>query len=228
MHHGVLGQHRHELGVHEVDLVHPAVLGRAAERLEQGLGDLPGVVVPGRFREAGPGVGDSRPPEPVPGDALRPGHVGDRLDAALPEPGPQSLGLAHDVAVIAAREATVAAQDEDRGPLRILGLPDQRMVDIRGLANHRLDSLGEFPGVGPRVADPLLGLDDPRGRDQLLGTGRSWRWTRSPIRCLIARSCPAMLGLSSSRSSDRRVLLHCLRLDLRLVEGLRGSSSTSG
>ena len=45
----------------------------------------------------------------------------------------------------------------------------QRMIDLLGPADHCLHRLGELPGVGCGVVQPLLGLDDPRGRDQLLG-----------------------------------------------------------
>jgi hypothetical protein len=51
--------------------------------------------------------------------------------ALVPEQRAQSLRLAQHVRVVAAGEAAVAGQDQDRGPLRVLRLADQRVVDLR-------------------------------------------------------------------------------------------------
>src|SRR5262249_35289380 len=50
-------------------------------------------------------------------------------------------------------------------------LADQRMVYLRGPADHRLHRAVQLRRVGRRGPHPLLRLDDPRRRDELLGTG---------------------------------------------------------
>src|SRR5215475_2481210 len=67
---GTLREHGDELGVDEVDLVHPAFGGGPLEGLEHGAGDLGGVARRGAFGEAAPLAGQLAVAEPVPGDAL--------------------------------------------------------------------------------------------------------------------------------------------------------------
>src|ERR1039457_2097978 len=77
---------------------------------------------------------------------------------------------AQRVGVAPAAEPPVAGHDEDRRATARLRLAGQRMIDLSGPADHGLHRAGDLPGIRRRLLGPLLCLDDPRRRDQLLGT----------------------------------------------------------
>ena len=152
-----------------MNLIHAAFLGRAFKSGQQSLGDLGRVHLPWRVRKAAPLGGHLAAPEPVPADALPAGHIGDRLDPLALKQGPQALRLAQRIGVEATAESAVAGEDDYGRPRRARVRPGQRVIDLSRPADNRLDRPGELPGVGHGRVQPLLRLNDPRGRDQLLG-----------------------------------------------------------
>src|SRR5690606_16969030 len=107
--------------------------------------------------------------EPVPGDALVPHDVRDGLAALLPQRLDQGLGLADHVGVVGAAETAVAGDDQDRAAVVGRLLLQERVVDPDVVAHQRAQRLRDLVGVGLGRRDRLLSLDDPRGRDHLLG-----------------------------------------------------------
>ena len=170
---GPLGEHGHELGVHEVDLV-DAALARPAGRRPRAARPVISLAFPcaGRVGEAAPLPGHLALAEPVPGDALAAGHERHRLDAALVEQRPQPLRLAQHVGVVRRRRSRGrwSGSARPRGP----GSP-ARVISGWRICGDRLTTASTAQVIsrayGCGRVHPLLRLDDPRRRDQLLGAG---------------------------------------------------------
>ena len=146
--HRVLAEHRLELGVDDVDLVHAdrrrrasvavlvGVVGPGQERLHQGGADLAGVGERRLLGEPGPLLGDLAVAEAVVRRALAPDDVPDRLLALLAQQRLQPVGRAQRVGAVRPGQPAVAGDDQDRGPARVLPLGQQRVVGV-GVGRER-------------------------------------------------------------------------------------------
>jgi hypothetical protein len=139
---------------------------RGQERLEQRRRDLLGVMV-GRL------VGEARPlcahRDPGSGSTHRLAADQERhdLEALLGEQRGELLPSLMAVRGVGAREPTVGRHDQHR---RALAHPLVRLgqrVPATRVRRGRGDGSDELARVGQSSLDPLLGLDDARGRDEL-------------------------------------------------------------
>ena len=136
------------------------------------------------------------------------------------EPGAQPLGLLEDARGVGAGQPAVAGDHEDGGPLRVLRLRGQRVLDV-GVRRHRRDGPGELAGVRRGGLCPLLRLDDPGRSDELHGArDLLHRLRRLDPRAVLAQGYGH--ALSPSSSLDDLLLVDVLVLErlVLLVAGL--------
>src|SRR5690606_35244624 len=177
---GPLGQHRDELGVHQVQFVNAQravgaavveiVVGTGEEGLDQGLANLGRVGVLGVVAEPGPAPLELALPEPVVRLALAADDVQHRFLALFAQQCLQLLSGADHVGVVATAETAVAGDHQHGGALGVAALGQQRVVqgaDVGQLAQRP----GDLVGVRPRSLHPGLRLHDARGSDELLRLG---------------------------------------------------------
>src|SRR5580704_11077165 len=97
------------------------------------------------------------------------------------------------------------------------------MVDLLRPADHGLHRAGQLPGVRRGGMQPLLSLDDPRGRDQLLGArdfgGGLHAPDPPPDRAKLGShaALPALFALGAAAGLGTGVVLDTGALALGLV-----------
>jgi hypothetical protein len=161
----LLHQRRDVAVVEDVDAVDLVVdVGR-----DEVLGDAAGVRVGRAVGEARVAARDLAAAEPERRHAAPAGGVEDHVAALVLVLGRRPQAGAQDLRVERAREAAIARDEQDRDPVLVLVLLEDRQA--RDLAAGRLGGLaGHAPdraGVRAQVGDPLLGAPQARGRDHL-------------------------------------------------------------
>ena len=144
----------------------PPVVGAGQERIDQRVGDLPGVLILRLLGEAGPALPHLAVAEAVVGDALAPDDVGHRLHAFFAQPDRELLGRPECGAAVGTGQSAVAGDHEHCHPAGILPLGRQDVLGRRAARDDR-DRLGDRFGVGRRLRHPGLRLGDARGGDEL-------------------------------------------------------------
>ena len=146
--------------------LHGVVLA-VLEALHDGLGDLASVLVGRLVGEADEAVVDGEAAEAeVAGGLLADGDEAGLLALGL-QAGHLALDGADDGGVVAAAEAAVAGDGDEGHGADLVALLEQGGALAGAGGGQVADHLGDLLAVGPRGVDPLLGLEDPAGGDEL-------------------------------------------------------------
>ncbi len=164
----------------------------------------------GWSEKPGPRLHDRALTELEVGLALAAGDVEVDLLALALQLLDEALGLLEHAGGVGAGEAAVAGHDQDRGPLGVLGLGGQRVVDV-GERRHGRHRTGQLTGVRRGRLGPLLRLDDAGRGDELHGT-------RDLLHRLRRLDPRAVLAYRESHGSAPLLLDDLLLLDVLVLE----------